>query len=119
VRGAGAGAARRAPTCSVIELAAHALRKRKDAATDAGGRSRLIDGVVVRYQQPIEDRRGECSSLPPVVGPARIHSSTSTGALRPGASRLGHPRAPDDRLSVTGVRAGDSTTAPRSPTQAW
>ena len=35
---------------------------RKDAATvtpDGKSLKRLIDGVVVRYQQPIEDRRGE------------------------------------------------------------
>jgi dTDP-4-dehydrorhamnose 3,5-epimerase len=98
---------------------------RKDPATvtaDGTPLTQLIDGVVVRYQQPIEDRRGEVLEVyrpswglheDPLVYVYQVR-------LRPGAVKgwVIHEHQDDRLFFVTGVvRWGLYDDRPGSPTR--
>jgi len=110
---------------SMAEMANETVLPRKDPATitpDGKLLKPMIDGVVVRYQQPVEDRRGEVLEVyrpswgvheDPLVYVYQIR-------LRPGAIKgwVIHEHQDDRLFFVTGVlRWGLYDDRPGSPTR--
>jgi dTDP-4-dehydrorhamnose 3,5-epimerase len=110
---------------SMAEMAHETVLPRKDPATitpDGKLLKPMIDGVVVRYQQPVEDRRGEVLEVyrpswgvheDPLVYVYQIR-------LRPGAIKgwVIHEHQDDRLFFVTGVlRWGLYDDRPGSPTR--